>query len=497
MNMPVQKRETRSDQTPAWMWFLLAVLSIVFVVDGAVRIGAPFGDSHDGRNGATWALGSRTLRELGWVESKGGALMGERGSVYAHHPPLIIFETAAADSIGGERPWVTKAPAYLSSVLAIFLLFVLLRTLGIRAGPSLATTIAVTGTAMFLVYGAVLNMEAISFPLGIGVLIVWERVRRNERIPAGLVFGVPFLAALSSWQGVFLAAGVSVLVGWGLLNGGRPARRRYVWLLIAGASAGILLSALWLLFANGWSVRPLVDQTAFRVTGGTFTFSGLLHRNWRWLRETFPTWVPLILIPVAVAALVERRTREVTLLSGTMVLIFALVLGNGSFIHDYWNYWLLLPLAVGMAATADLLLDGRRIPTVVLIGLAVVSLAVAVRQVSPAERRILQGVEAGAVVRAADYPANQRFAWTVGLLSRPLWIDYYARLPSRHLDHDGALASPSALHLDDIVFVTEREPGTQGDLWAALVERELVSVDHSYAMVRARDLADTIEGLRR
>src|SRR5688500_10444119 len=79
---------------------LLLVIVAVFLAQGSARLTAPFGESHDGRNGATWASGSRSLREHGVLDSVLGAWAPERGT-YAHHPPGIYVETWAAEAVGG------------------------------------------------------------------------------------------------------------------------------------------------------------------------------------------------------------------------------------------------------------------------------------------------------------------------------------------------------------------------------------------------------------
>src|SRR5207244_532661 len=46
---------------------ILLGFDVLFLVGAAPRIAAPFGDSHDGRNGAAWALASRAIRHQGII----------------------------------------------------------------------------------------------------------------------------------------------------------------------------------------------------------------------------------------------------------------------------------------------------------------------------------------------------------------------------------------------------------------------------------------------
>lgn len=62
-------------QTPTrsrWAAPLLALAVGLFVVSGWSLIGAPFGDSHDGRNAGVWVAGSRSLVGDGPIASRMG-----------------------------------------------------------------------------------------------------------------------------------------------------------------------------------------------------------------------------------------------------------------------------------------------------------------------------------------------------------------------------------------------------------------------------------------
>ena len=48
---------------------LLALAAVLFLGFGIQAIGAPFGDSHDGRNGAVWATGSRSPSRMVWLDT--------------------------------------------------------------------------------------------------------------------------------------------------------------------------------------------------------------------------------------------------------------------------------------------------------------------------------------------------------------------------------------------------------------------------------------------
>ena len=84
-----------------WVVIALAVLCLVPLAKGTMLVSAPYGDSHDGRNGSTWAAGAEALRsDPSAVDS---ARSASTGSVYANHPPGILVAVATAEVVGGRQ----------------------------------------------------------------------------------------------------------------------------------------------------------------------------------------------------------------------------------------------------------------------------------------------------------------------------------------------------------------------------------------------------------
>ena len=71
------------------------MLCLVPLAKGTMLVSAPYGDSHDGRNGSTWAAGAEALRSDP-VGSRLGAVRLD-GTVYANHPPGILVAVAAGE----------------------------------------------------------------------------------------------------------------------------------------------------------------------------------------------------------------------------------------------------------------------------------------------------------------------------------------------------------------------------------------------------------------
>ena len=406
---------------------LLLLATLVFLGYGLRTITAPFGDSHDGRNAGVWAAGSRSLREAGPWESRLGTHSPEN-EVYANHPPLIYVETALAEVVGRGTTAATRAPAWIGSLLVIVLLAELLRERGLRPAAVGSAVLLTVATPMFLVYGTMLDTPVASLPFAIGLLVLWERARRRDRVHPGWAGAASALAVLAGWQSLMLA----VLVGgWALIRARRGTVERAALGFPLGVVAGGGLLLAWLLWAFGGTLGPLVDQFLFR-TGGTATdvSVGEVLANER--GDVIMMFGPLALLAVAglVAAIRDIRTRGVAGLALAVALPYPLVFRAGAVNHDYWMYWLLLPIAVGLAAGADLLLArwrarGRRevVPVLGAAAMAAVLVAAAAVVPPPPEARKLRGFRAGRVLEGATLAAGQQTALYAGAVGEPAtWL---------------------------------------------------------------------------
>jgi len=153
----------------------------------------------------------------------------------------------------GRRPAATGAPAWLGSLAALGLLVVLLRERGLSL-LAVATGVSVVAlSSMFLTYGAMLDTPMTSLPFGVGLLLLWQRVRAGRRVHALLAFSVAALAALAGWQSMLVATAVA---GWELAARLRGARRRGALALVAGAVVGAGMALLWARRARARGSHP-------------------------------------------------------------------------------------------------------------------------------------------------------------------------------------------------------------------------------------------------
>lgn len=419
---------------PAVLVVLVLLAGGLFLSFGSRIAAEPFGDSHDGRNAGVWAAAGRALRE-GPIDSRLGSRSHEIGT-YANHPPLIAAEVAVADALGGGSTAATRAPAWIGTVATLGLLALLLRERGLRGSASGIAILLVAATPMVLVFGTMLDTPVTSLPFAVALLLLWERARAGRRVPPGLAAGAAGLAVLAGWQSLLLAG---VVACWALVRairgrGDRGSEGAFV----AGALVGAALLGAWLWSAFGGSLRPLAAAYAFR-SGGTVPMAvdellaRILHDGRVMLGV--PAFLGVLgLVP----ALAKRSTRGLAVVALAVTVPYPLVFRAGAMNHEYWNFWFVLPIAVGLAAGGDWVLGAlrhRRRADVVLVGLAagvagVLALGAWV-QPTAAGWAIQEGARAGAVAGAGALPPDQAVAWYAGAVGKPAsWISLPTRRPA-------------------------------------------------------------------
>lgn len=448
-------RRPRDHRTPAWALLVLAV--VLFGGFAARTIAAPFGDSHDGRNAGVWAAGSRSLLERGPVASRLGTRSPENG-VYANHPPLLYVETALFDAVGGSSTAATRAPAWLGTLAALALLTALLTEVELRPVAVGVAVVLVAATPMLLVYGAMLDTPVASLPFGLAVLWAWERARRGRRVPWPLSAGLPALAVLAGWQSLLVAAVVGLWATVRLCR--RSGSRRVNVAFAGGALIGAVALIGWLAWAFGATLAPLFDQFHLR-TGQTapVAWSVLLGAVGHDTATMFGVGAVLA-VGGLVVAIADRRTRGLAAIALGVTLPYPLVFRSGIVNHDYWIYWFLLPLAVGLAAGCSRLLPAgkaiARREVEVAAAAVVFAIALTVLQWARPDAAAwdsVQGRLAGSVATSRTLPPNQESAWYTGSVGEPAaWLALATRRPAVAVPVPdlGALA---AAHPQDMILV--------------------------------------------
>jgi hypothetical protein len=435
---------------------LLALAALLFLSHGLLMLNAPFGDSHDGRNAGVWASEARYLRDAGVVASRMGTRSPEVG-IYANHPPLVSVETAVAETVGFGTRVATRAPAWLGSLISLALLWLLLRDAGLRAVAAGTAVVLVAATPMFLVFGTMLDTPVTSLPFGLGLLVVWERTRAGRPVLPSVAFGLALLAVLAGWQSLLLAG---VVAGWAAIRHQRHPEARVCLAVAGGFVTGLTVLTGWLLWAFGGTLGPLLDQ--FRVrTGqtGAVSLSDLLGA----LGADIPMMFGRLAVlggAGLVIALANRRLRGLAAVALAVTLPYALVFRSGAVNHIYWTFWLVLPIAVGLAAGIEAILG---VPWIGIVherkvAGAAACLAVALttfawlRPTGP-ERVIREQAGAGALAERTRLPEGQTTVWYSGDVGEPAaWLALATRRPAVGLSDD-TLAQVASARPDDQVLV--------------------------------------------
>lgn len=466
------------DRSDRWGWWGVAAITAFVAATWARQPALPLGDNHIGRIFARHALHLRNYEEKGLVGSAYTADWSPYSSgAYAHHPPLLNIFDVLFGALPGSGPHEVMIGPYLLAVLMVPAAAALLRGLGIRWSATLLAVGLMAATNFFWLYTPLM----FDMPLILALTAAVVRLRREPHPPRWLVVAgcaAALLTTLASWPGIALAA---VLGLW--LWAGRRRLDRVTLAVGASMVVGVALSALFVVGVTGW--EALTGQTSYRTAGGDFTAREFLARQFRFARQLLPIWY-LVLLPVAVVAgLLDRRTRWYAAVATAFAAGWVLVLNNGSFIHDYWAYPVLIPGVIGTGVLGDRLagwIGGRRFALGALVVAAGLTFAFAkIAFGGTAYRHIEQPVLAGQLVAEHSPAPGQRFAWAPAI-SAPRWLAYYWDLPAHPMDEQ--VLAEQARPEDLVLLRADRlPPWIPKSALDAAVARE-----GRYALVRVADI---------
>lgn len=436
---------------------LLVALGVLFLVVAMPRITGPIADSDEGINGAVWGYDSRSLRELGPIESRlGGHRIDD--SLYASHPPLIVIETALGEQILGEHPWSTRLPAWAGVLASIVVLFALLRSLKLDPVLAAAATVATVGCNMVFVYGPMLDTMVVAFPFGLAVAMVWYRQWIRATEPAWwLVLLLGTVACLASWQATFLVGLCAVSTAARIRSDRQAVRRALPY--VAAVIIGTVLSLAWARWTYG-SFEVMADKLGRRTGGEDVTIASMAAFQIPWLSQLlglgFLAWV------ACAVSLRDARYRPIAGLSLATVIGYAVILKEGSGGHQFWNYWGLLPAAIGIAYVFEAIgrvlapsaRSARGLRDAVLIGAAVLVVVVNLTRPNQAGDLIQAGTVPYELVRDVTLAPGQTELPYLAEPHRPDdWLTYNDLPTGAPLLDEQALRDLAREHPDHVVLV--------------------------------------------
>jgi hypothetical protein len=343
------------------------LLLIVLVYAASFRLKVldrPFHYDDEATGGAFYGIMARNYLRLPWTETHGmpvvtvGHLPGTPLVFYADHSPLVPLLIAPVYRLFGFGEWQTRLPTSIALVLAIGVLYVLVK----RSGTERAALVAAALFAampMALYFGG--QPEVLGMPLVLFALLTLLAYLQFHREPGWrtfvLLIGAFTLAAVSDWPAFIL---VPVLVAHFAAT--RP-RRLWPWMLALSAHASVIFALLYVYIALAanlpwrWMV-PLLEGRAAIGVRAPFT-----AREWfrmAWLYNEHRHTLPLLAATCLWLILHGIRVRQVR--PGATVARLLLAWGvlhiaigrQGVYNHEWW-WW---PLTPGIAVASALLVDG-------------------------------------------------------------------------------------------------------------------------------------------
>ncbi len=487
----------RSD-LPAWLgWALVVLITLGVLVTWAPSLTAALGDNHEGRILARHALNVSNaladgLAASGWLSDWSPYVGGDGDQTsYAHHPPLLNLGYYLAGRLApGALDTAIRTFAALIGVAILPVGAAILRRLGLRWAATLVATVAVAVTPLFWVYGRLHGSVTLLLLMVLAVVRLVEprRIGRGELAAAALACVVAIVAG-------YLGMATAALLGLWLLR--RRGLDAVTWTVGVAMVVGAAISLGYVVGSTG--AGRVGEQIQMRTGGGDFTAAQFVARIGEWATSLLPWWWRWVVLPLGlVGGLAHRATRPLTIIGVVVTVGYVVGLPNGSFIHDYWIFPVLLPVWFGLGGLVTLAAErwaerrddhpadgdavpadddgvhrsggpARRLGGALLPEHVVAAVAVAVLLGLGAwhglsthlPSRYLIGPEAaGELVREVPPADGQDAAWRTAGFAAPRWQSYYWDLPPELVTRGTADELPP----DDLVLVRlDGRPGWLGD----------------------------------
>ena len=465
----------------------VSIMALFLLVSWIPAFGMPLGDSHEGRVLGQFALHMKNFWSMGVIASSFGASWEPFSDIpYTHHPPVLTFLHVIVSSIIGEGLKQIKLISYVAGVLTIPALFSMGKNLGINSKAVTISILFLITTPWWWVYGR-LGLGLLPNVLMIGtILAATEKPTKRKTVVASLA---TFFAVAASWHGVFLFPFLWFQT-W--------RRRKFDQLTFSLMGASILGGlAILLWVSQGGGLSELGDHIGERVERD-WTWNQFAERQWDFAQTLLPLWYTLLALPALVVGLVDSRTRFLTTSLISMVLVFALVPSNGAWIHDYWNFPILLTLFPGFAVMSEWIfsfikekISLEKTDSITLGGFLLLAsvLILVLQPVSLHENYFDETSDAGELVASIELSSGQKTAWHLPQVPWPTWVSNKWNVPTASLLNAEDLGTvPSE---DIVLFRIDRIP----DWLDGKIEFAIEGQKGRYATVTAHVMKQHVTGV--
>lgn len=231
-----------------------------------------------------------------------------------------------------------------------------------------------------------------------------------------------------------------------------------------GASfLGGLAILIWI--TQGGGLSELGSHIGERVEKD-WTWSQFAERQWDFAKNLLPVWYLIFAIPALVSGLVDSRTRFLTSSLTLMVFVFAIVPSNGAWIHDYWNFSILLALFPGFAVMSEwaisvirekLVIASRKLATFIGLGSFLFIVLVVILKPTELHKSYFDETsDAGRLIAETELSVSQKIAWHLPQVPWPTWVSNKWNMSAVGLLNAGDLGSVPSDNI--VLFRIDRIP---------------------------------------
>ncbi len=486
----VQMTETSNEKLIARL--VVSLMALLLLFSWFPAFGLPLGDSHEGRVLGQFALHMKNFWSMGMVSSSFGASWEPFSDVpYTHHPPALTFLHVFVSTLVGEGLRQIKLISYAAGIVTVPALYWMGRNLGINAKAVLLSVLLLLTTPWWWLYGR-LGLGLLPNILMIGT--IWAATLNPTKRRIVLASIATFFAIAASWHGVFLMPFL-----WFHAWHRRKFDRLTLSLIGVGVVGGLVI-LIWVSQGGGFS--EFGEHFGERVERD-WTWGQFVQRQWDFATSLLPFWYTILVVPAFLLGIIDSRTRYLTTSLTLMVLVFAIVPSNGAWIHNYWNFPILLALFPGFAIMGEWVMSlmnekfqsishqTTKLISSVIFLLLFLALVANLHPKNLHEDHFVKKSDAGRLVSEVELSDSQRIAWHLPQVPWPTWVSREWSLPTSSLSSALDLGT---VPLDDIILLRiDRLPDWIDSEIESALERE----KGDYGIVRASVMKNYANGMQK